>query len=520
MRCGPRRELSLLLLLTAGCSPEAEVLPPLGEAILVVDTDAPVPKLAGRLRVDVYADDGTWLEFRDMPMRNPEDWPGSFSLYIDEGSPARLVWVRLRAYPDGKLRDYQGERFAPRPPPGDPEAPWAPPSGDGEPRLMQAGRDVTPATEPLPNLTIDRLVSVRLVDGRRASVEVKLHGACVGTMTNLYERTTCTDRENERQPVEELQLSADVSNPGPSKSVGTFAAEVPCQGEPRPMRFATDGSALYDEEVCIPGGLFFLGSTGAVISPEEEAESPDDWRWLSAIPERVAVIPPMFVDRHEVTVARWRQALQDGFVPDRPPGANEGPFPDDSSDAKALCTWSEEPRGREDFAMSCVRWHVARAFCQFHGGDLLTEAEWEYVATAAGRANETRYPWGTEKLGCEGVIFGRVDQSSHGNTFCYEAGFAFGPGTVTAGINDLSPLGVLGLGGGMDEWTLDALLPYSTNCWASAPIFDPLCWEEAPVRRVARGGYWIEGLVPSAQRRGWRSDSYTPATGFRCKRAP
>src|SRR5262245_2172254 len=101
--------------LSLGCAPKPEELPPLGEALIVVDTDAPVPKLAGRLRVDVYQDDGRWIESRDLAMRNVADWPGSFSLFIEDETPKRTVLVRLRAYPDGKLRDYQGERFLPRP---------------------------------------------------------------------------------------------------------------------------------------------------------------------------------------------------------------------------------------------------------------------------------------------------------------------------------------------------------------------------------------------------------------------
>src|SRR5262249_52424449 len=122
-----------------GCESEPAVLPPQGEALLVVDTDAPVPRLAERLRVDVYADDGTWIDSGDFPARRPEDWPGSFSVYLDPGSPSRVALVRLRAYADGKVRDYRGERFSARPTGADPAALLLPPPGDGLPRLTRGG---------------------------------------------------------------------------------------------------------------------------------------------------------------------------------------------------------------------------------------------------------------------------------------------------------------------------------------------------------------------------------------------
>src|SRR5688572_24032070 len=103
------------LVLAGACSDE---LPPLPEAVIVVDTDAPVPDLVDRLRVDFYASDGTWVESRDLPRRFARDWPASFSVFGESPEAARSVFVRLRAYSDGHVRDYRGERFMERPEPG------------------------------------------------------------------------------------------------------------------------------------------------------------------------------------------------------------------------------------------------------------------------------------------------------------------------------------------------------------------------------------------------------------------
>ena len=36
---------------------------------------------SGRLRVDLYAEDGTWLESRSLSRRTPSDFPASFSVF-------------------------------------------------------------------------------------------------------------------------------------------------------------------------------------------------------------------------------------------------------------------------------------------------------------------------------------------------------------------------------------------------------------------------------------------------------
>src|SRR5258706_16425972 len=93
-----------------GCgSADAIVLPPLGEVVVAVDTDAPVPELVSRLRVDFFAKDGTWLDSRDILRADARDWPATFSVYSDDEREKELI-LRLRGYREGRTRRYQGER--------------------------------------------------------------------------------------------------------------------------------------------------------------------------------------------------------------------------------------------------------------------------------------------------------------------------------------------------------------------------------------------------------------------------
>src|SRR5882724_9750239 len=91
-------------------------LPALGEVVVSIDTDAPVPQLISRLRIDLFDQDGRWFDSRDVARADPADWPASFSVYtLDEQTP-RTVLVRARAYLEGHTRDYRGERFEDRAP--------------------------------------------------------------------------------------------------------------------------------------------------------------------------------------------------------------------------------------------------------------------------------------------------------------------------------------------------------------------------------------------------------------------
>ncbi len=97
--------------------------PPFATVTLVVDTDLPTPRLASRLRADLFREDGTWFASHDVALPDVTDWPASFSIVSPDESKATRVLVRLRAYPSGRVRDYRGERHRPRPVHRPPHAP-------------------------------------------------------------------------------------------------------------------------------------------------------------------------------------------------------------------------------------------------------------------------------------------------------------------------------------------------------------------------------------------------------------
>jgi formylglycine-generating enzyme len=474
---------TLVAALLCACSRE---LPPLGEVVLIVDTNADVAPLGMRLRVDVYDAAGTWKQSRDFARNAPADWPASFSLFSSdssgEGSP-RTVLVRFRAYPDGLVRDYRGERFDVVS--GNPGDRVVPSAGDGTPRLHDG---VTPEKEPDPRNAIDALIEVRVTPGERRSEHVTLAAECVGVMADLANKVSCTTPAAPQYP--------------PAST---------CTIAPRPA------GLLFEEERCVPGGTFVLGA------PQTSARESSTGMVLPSNPQRVVFMPPLLVDRYEVTVGRFRDALRRGLVA-REPVANNAPLGTDTSDLNRLLTWSTMPLGREDYPVVGVTWAAARAFCQLEGGDLPTEAQWEYIAAAAARANKTSYPWGQDDPSCERVVAARADASNRGSITCFAPG-RFGVAPVTATESDRTPSGVFGLAGNVAEWTLDSARAYDTVCWSLASRLDARCFDDQPTGRIYRGGAWVDPLFSmfTVQRAfaPIETPSRVPAlftVGFRCVR--
>ncbi|APR78039.1 Hypothetical protein A7982_03386 [Minicystis rosea] len=479
----------LLLLSAPGCD---RTLPPLPETVVVVDTDLPIPLAASQLRIDLYTEEGVWFESADFSRPDARDWPASFSVYSDdaEAMHVRRVWVRLRAYLDGYTRDYRGEN---------PHT-WGQPSQSpkgGAPRLVRDGEDVTPPSEPEPLLSIDRLVLVELEPATKRYAPVVLRAACLGTSAVfgvdparlvMGEAESCVDTEKTRTKVEVLALERD---PPPTSRTAAWLSEPPCPS-------VDDAS----ERVCIPGGATVLGTPDLLSSIQ-----------IAAQPVRTFGLHRFFLDRREVTVGRFRQALADGFKPPQMPIANDGPL---GSKGTTTCTFSQEPLDREAFAMSCISWSTARAFCRFIGGDLPTEAQWEHAATVAGHATKTHYPWGNEPPDCERAAYGRAFVGGH-------TGECIGKGTSPPppedSDRDLSPLGVNALAAGLSEWVMDLPLAYDAPCWTDAPLIDPRCGdpEQPSLQRSIRGAnYLMPEMVHSTTRFADKAEGRFGPVGFRC----
>ena len=121
------------------------------------------------------------------------------------------------------------------------------------------------------------------------------------------------------------------------------------------------------EEICIPGGRFVRGSTLRV-----------DTQPVSEI-----FISSHYIDRYPVTVRRYRECYEAGVC---------GPPYSPSfltADLDAL----------EEHVGVVVPTSDARRFCEWQGGRLPTEAEWERAARGPA-PREVPFPWGSDYPSC------------------------------------------------------------------------------------------------------------------------
>jgi formylglycine-generating enzyme required for sulfatase activity len=235
--------------------------------------------------------------------------------------------------------------------------------------------------------------------------------------------------------------------------------------------------------VMVPGGEFMMGSAGGSYD-----ETPSHKVRLTAF----------LIDRHEVTNAQFERFLKASSYKVQGPwrrgyGANQGEFP---------CRY--------------VTWFDAKAYADWAGRQLPSEAQWEMAAR--GTKNFT-FPWGMQWQ--EGLSCSAMDVSA-------------GPRKVGSFPKGASPYGCLDMAGNVWEWVNDWYDRYyyqSFKAVADNPTGPPdgaqpegrflksktASGNERSTLKVIRGGGWA-GTADDARssRRMWGNPSYwLDDTGFR-----
>ena len=232
-------------------------------------------------------------------------------------------------------------------------------------------------------------------------------------------------------------------------------------------QLARRGIAQPEGMVVIPAGEFWMGAEDGL---------------KDARPLHRVYLSSYWLDKYEVTNARYRQCVEGGGC--TPP-----------KDHQAF-----DDLERAQHPVTNITWNQARAFCQWQGRRLPTEAEWEKAARGT---DGRRYPWGNDAdIVKSHVRNGEVTAGTNGAE------------SVGRQASSSSPYGVLDLIGNASQWVKDW---YAEDFYQVSPTRDP----QGPLRgsfRVLRGGEWNE--TPSnlqASYRGWDEVTYWgPTLGVRC----
>jgi len=146
-------------------------------------------------------------------------------------------------------------------------------------------------------------------------------------------------------------------------------------------------------------------------------------------------------------------------------------------------------RSRDGMAMSDhpaseVLWYGAKAFCDYYGYRLPTEAEWEYAARGGYHDPYYQYPWGSNTIDCTKANYNNYD---NGFRHCNPLNLTSGPYTSPVGY--YGPQGAYGLcdmSGNVWEWCQDW---YDDSYYSVSPEGNPT-GPDAGRYRVLRGGSW------------------------------
>ena len=226
------------------------------------------------------------------------------------------------------------------------------------------------------------------------------------------------------------------------------------------------------EFVQIPGGSFMMGS--------EEGDSDEK-------PVHEVRLEEFYMSKTEVTVAQYRQCVDAGMC------STSG------LTKYSSCNWNKSDHANHP--ITCVDWNQARTFAKWTGGDLPSEAQWEFSARG-GKGNQFKYA-GSNNLDDVGWYDYNSGRSTH-----------------PVGKKKVNGYSLYDMSGNVWEWVLDEKESYSnTPRDGSAQCSNSECTGSS--LRVYRGGSWsYDASLARVTYRSRRRPSYRDFDlGFRVVRS-
>ncbi len=253
----------------------------------------------------------------------------------------------------------------------------------------------------------------------------------------------------------------------------TAATSAPATATPLLAEFTDESGA---EMALVPAGSSLMGKSSG---------------YRSERPAHMVELSDFYIDKYEVTNEQYSVCVND-LVCDLPTNSN----------AYINSRYS-------DYPVIFVNWEMAETFCEWRGGRLPTEAQWEKAARGT---KSYLYPWGSD---FDGTTLNFCDMNCT-NTWADNSvnDHYTNAGPVGSYEDGISVYGVYDLAGNVSEWALDW---YAEDYYANSPRSNPP-GPETGTHKVLRGGSWLdtkEGALSYRRVKIAPNSSYN-YIGFRC----
>ena len=311
------------------------------------------------------------------------------------------------------------------------------------------------------------------------------------TFTSTLEPNLVIDEPETNTPLvptatEEIIIT-NTTSPYPSETpVPTPTKTAEPENQPISMEINPVDEAEY---VLVPAGEFLMGSE----------PGKDPFFWGAEGPEHTVYLDKYWIYRTEVTNEMYQLCVEDQKCP-RPQYLY-------SVDAEDYYGNPEY----DDYPVIHVTFTHAQSYCNWAGGKLPSEAQWEKAA----RGSEGyMFPWGDDPPDVDLV---NLCDSSCARGSERENHFSDGyPGTSPVGSfpNGASPYGALDMAGNVWEWTFDY---FQSTYYSISPNENPKGPATGTTRTI-RGGSWFNPTsgVRAAARTSLTPQKILDTLGFRC----
>ncbi len=260
----------------------------------------------------------------------------------------------------------------------------------------------------------------------------------------------------------------------------------------------TSTNAVAKTETSIPSTKT-IGNNGAdmIVIPAGEFIMGSDDGDINEVPAHVVFLDSYFIDKTEVTNAAYKLCVRDGVC---------------QSPLEITSRTRDQYYGNvqfDNYPVIHIDWGMAKAYCEWRGARLPTEAEWEKAARGG---HGFIYSWGDEFACHKGNFDDEEKIDSYvvpGGPNCDGYEDTAPVGSYPAGA---SSYGVMDLNGNVWEWvnSQSSLYPYIAGDGRESPNSDS--------DRVVKGGAFTANnyFSRSSNRRFLNPVTTDDVTGFRC----